>query len=443
VRFAVVSGFACSLSWWLRLQAEGHEVAVWIEPKECKTVGDGLVFKVGSFDGLKAWAKTGAYSGQQTIFVFDASGMGDKAQELIEAGYLVVGGGKFMDRLEKDRSFGFKIAEQAGANLPPYEEFESFEAALAFAHDMEDIPVYFKSDRYLDADATYGADNSAELIEYLEDVIRTYGGHGRCILQEKIEGVAISTARWWNGRDWVGPFEFTIEHKKFLNDDLGPSTGCCFNAVWFDPDEQTPLPLALGWPSLAEQFRQAKAPPGLYDMNALVTESGDAYFLEWTPRLGYDSEMTSARLLPELGAWLSAVALGKELPTPSSAIGYSVRLGMLPYPWEESRKDDRKTCIGSKVGGEVGDLWSGPFIGYQLRRGKENPLEMASAEGIVGLVYAQGEKLSSLGDEVLEAAKALHPKNLSRRTDGVKTIVEDAKKVKKAGFAVHKGLLVE
>jgi phosphoribosylamine--glycine ligase len=443
VRFAIISLYASSLSWWLRLQAEGHDVAVWVKPKECKGVGDGLVYKVGSFNGLKAWAKAGMYSGQQTIFIFDGSGSGEEAEDLISAGYPVVGGGKFMDRLEKDRSFGFEIAQKAGASLPPYEEFDSFTAALAFANTMDDLPVYFKSDRYLDSDATHGADNRAELVEYLEYIVRTYGGHGRCILQEKIKGVAISTARWWNGKDWVGPTEFTIEHKKFLNDDLGPSTGCCFNAVWFDVAGKSKLPEALGWPNLATQFRESKASPGLYDMNALVTPEGEAYFLEWTPRFGYDSEMTSARLFPNLGEWLCAVALGHAMPEPSSDLAWSVRLGVPPYPWEQSRIGDHKTCIGVPITGEVGDLWSGPFIGYMVGRGKENPLQIMGTEGIAGIVYAQGENLSSLNEEVLEAAKTVKPDFMSRRTDGDKVIGKDAKEIKKAGFAVHKGLLVD
>jgi hypothetical protein len=76
-------------------------------------------------------------------------------------------------------------------------------------------------------------------------------------------------------------------------------------------------------------------------------------------------------------------------------------------------------------------------------RGKENPLQIMGTEGIAGIVYAQGENLSSLNEEVLEAAKTVKPDFMSRRTDGDKVIGKDAKEIKKAGFAVHKGLLVD
>ena len=48
-------------------------------------------------------------------------------------GIATVGGGAFCDRLENDRSFGFKVAKDAGALLPPYEEFASFDQARARA----------------------------------------------------------------------------------------------------------------------------------------------------------------------------------------------------------------------------------------------------------------------------------------------------------------------
>jgi phosphoribosylamine-glycine ligase len=432
LKIAIASGFACALSWWARLQDEGHDVAVWIEPQSHKSVGEGLVPKMtrGEFDAFKG-----------DLVLFDSSGLGDLADAVRKRGLPVVGGGAFMDRLEKDRSFGQKIAEEAGCTLPPFEEFESFTAALERARELGDLAIFFKSDRYLDSDATHGADSGAEMVEYLEGLIDRYGGHGRCIIQQKIDGVPLSTARWWNGMDWVGPYEATYENKKFMNDDVGPSTGCSFNVVWFY-DGLPAVAKGIGWEQLTPAFRKHSAPPGLYDINVIVAEDGTVYFLEWTPRLGYDSEMTSALLLPDLGRHLAAVATGHDVPDPSDDMAYAVRLSIPPYPWEHGKKQDKGGCDGIVLRGHDG-LWDGGFVAYCVRESKKfkGALEVAGPEGIVGLAAAVGADLEDLHEDAIDVAKALRIPGLSYRTDGAKDIQDQAAKLAEAGFEVHPGML--
>ena len=67
------------------------------------------------------------------------------------------------------------------------------------------------------------------MMDYFESVAK----HApEFILQDFIEGSCVSTEGWFNGYDWMEPFNHTIEHKKMMNDELGPSTGCAFNVVW-------------------------------------------------------------------------------------------------------------------------------------------------------------------------------------------------------------------
>lgn len=439
MRIAIATEFAAGLSFWERLADEGNEVAVWVKPKEGKDAGNGIVEKAGTWDALLHWAKTGALSGMGALVLFDSSGMGDLAEEARRWGLPVLGGGKFMDRLEKDRAFGFEVAQQAGAKIPPHERFDSFAAALAYARKLpSQVSLFFKSDRYIDADATHGAESRDDLIEYLEHLIWRHGSAGRCILQEKIEGIPISTARWWNGTQWVGPYEGTIEHKKFLNDDVGPSTGCSFNAVWFY--ETTPrIAELLGWENLAWVFRRNAAPPGLYDINAVATPDGQVYFLEWTPRFGYDSEPTSFRLYPHLTKAMYDIVMGLGGPEPSKELGYSVRLSVPPYPWEKSKKTDLHNCIGTFVSGPT-SMWEDDFLGYSLKR-TERGLEVAVSDGIVGLAYSQGDSLERAHKAALASAKRIRVPALQYRTDGGAVIAKDAKRLVAAGFALPSSLL--
>jgi hypothetical protein len=210
--------------------------------------------------------------------------------------------------------------------------------------------------------------------------------------------------------------------------------------VWFYQEENPRIAQELHWEELTQAFRKYGAAPGLYDVNAVVTADGEVYFLEWTPRFGYDSEPTSFRMYEDAGELLRAVALGGQFPEPSREIGYAIRLSVPPYPWEHSKKIDTKSCMGTYVSGEVGDLWSGDFIAYQLCQ-KEYGYEVASPEGIVGLSYTQGHRLGQLNEAAIEGAKAIRAPGLQYRTDGAKTIAKDAKALQEAGFEIHSGLL--
>lgn len=440
MRVAVASAFGCGLPWWRRLHDEGHDVRVWIEPRSHKTVGDGLIRKAGTYEEALSWAKEGSLGGEPTLILFDSSGLGHRADEARKWGLHVVGGGAFCDRLEKDRAFGQRIAQGAGARVPPYQEFGSIADCLTHVKGIGDTATFFKTDRYIDSDATHGADSGEAMAEYLAGLIRTSGGHGKCILQEKIDGVPLSTARWWNGSVFVGPYEATYENKKLMNDNVGPATGCSFNAVWFYAEEQPQIAALLGWESLETAFRKHSAPPGLYDINAIVDDEGEAWYLEWTPRLGYDSEMTSQRLIPDLGAHLYAVATGREPAPLYDDLAYAVRLAIPPYPWEYGEKNEKGTADGRPIYGADG-LWDKHFIGYAVRDEEQGELVAAGPEGLIGLSLANGDALGALHEEAIDYAKSLRVPGLMYRTDGARDTAEAAEKLLGAGIEIHEGLL--
>lgn len=442
MKVAIASSFACGLSFWMRLQSEGTGVCVWINDDEQKQVGDGLVPKVSTWAKLFAWAKENALRNELTIVLFDSSGMGEQADEARKWGLHVVGGGKFCDKLEKDRSFGFEIAKAAGATLPEYVDFKSFAAARTWAEGLpEEQAVYWKSDRFLESDATKGVTGGSKLREYLDSVIRRFGPRGECMVQEKIEGVPLSTARWWNGKAFVGPYELTLEHKKCWNEDIGPATGCAFNAVWFEDDEPNSAE-KLGFSKLSQTFVKEAAPPGIYDMNALVGEDGDAYFLEWTPRFGYDSEPTSLCLWASVSHLLYALATGTELPDWSSSVAYSLRLTIPPYPWEHGKREYKHGSLGVELRGiDPTDFVGGNFLPYEIGLDGESGLHVASPEGIVGLAIHVGDTLSALNADALETAKSLDIAGLQYRTDGDKAISKDAEAMLKSGFYCPPGLM--
>jgi phosphoribosylamine--glycine ligase len=438
MRFAIVDPFGCGLSFAARLRDEGHDVKLYIDKGKGRErsdthahIGEGIVDVEPDFELLAEWAGETIDS----IALFTGSGLGDKAEALRERGLIVVGGGTFCDRLENDRLFGFEIAEEAGSALPPYEEFSSLADVKKRAKTL-DREIFFKTNRFIGADASRGCDTGDELVRYIDE-LRDQGVPDLTagILQDKIDGVALSIARWWNGRAWVGPYELTIELKGYGNDDFGPSTGCSLNALWF-ADESGAAEI---FDALGVRFREENAPPGIYDINFIVDDDGKYWFLEHTPRFGYDAEPISTRLIDDLGSWLRFVGMGIDGAVFSRDLAYAVRLSVQPYPWEHAHWADKKTCVGVRVNGTDG-LWAENFVAYQVRQ-VPHGLEVASPEGIIGLSAAVGDRLSSLHDEAIEFADQLDCSGIFCRTDGAVKLKEIAERLKKAGVVIHEGML--
>jgi phosphoribosylamine---glycine ligase len=444
MRIAIASAFAYGVCFWRRLVDEGHEVMVWIgDPKtkrmntEARTVGCGIVPRTDSWYALLAWAAAGVRARTPTLMFFDSSGLGERADEARKAGLHVIGGAKICDRLEKDRAFGAVIAQRAGCDLPPNQNFTTIDETLKAARTL-DRPVYFKCDADLGCDTTHSADTPEELIEYLESFKREHGNNRANRLEEKIDGIAISTARWWNGRAFIGPYEGTFERKKLMSGEIGPATGCAFNAVWMYSADEPQMAEKLSFDALTESFLKYECPPGIYDINSVVSD-GEAYFLEFSPRIGYDADaLALCTLYDDLGAWLWHVATGQGDGggIVMDEIAYSVRLGVPPYPFEHVKRDDEGAPTQLPIRGDTGSLWKPPFLAYELKYAEENGLCCATSDGVVGMSAAVGNSVEKLHHDTLQfAKKRLRVPGLMYRHDGGECIVEDALRAEEEGIS--------
>lgn len=443
MRVAVASAFGHGLSWVKRLQDEGHDVLYWIGSEkggpfiQARKVGTGIVPRVDGWVKLLRWAKEGVQARIPTLMLFDSSWLGAYADEARKWGIYTVCGGSVCDRLERERMFGKRVAEEAGMLIPPYQSFANLDATMAFAKSGQmKTAVYFKTDSYIADDCTQKCEDAEELVEYLESLKdQDLGTHFKNTLEEKIDGVAVSTERWWNGKSFVGPYFGLIERKKFMADEVGPSTACAFNAVWTYPD--TPMTAeALNWDALSHVFLKHEVPPGLFDVNAILTD-GEAYFLEWCGRLGYDSEPTGQMLYNDLGAWLWHVATGQGDGGGfvEGKIAMSLHLSVPPYPCEALEREQKESPVGIHINGkDLGDLWSGPFIAYEVLS-EDGKLMVGGPGGSVGLSAAVGDSLEELAEQTYEfAKKGIRVPGLQFRNDAGEAIKEDAEKAYAEGF---------
>jgi len=432
MKFGILSKEVGSTGWWVRLKEEGHEVKVARTDEHYDYVGDGLYDTLETVDALVDF--------RPDVIIVDSSGKGREADILRRHGFLVIGGCDFADTLEGKREISQGIAEECGIMVPMTESFSTIEATMDWVKHSGDKTWVFKSDKYLEASATYVSSSPKELLQYLGYIKKRFGNDIQNIVQEKIEGVALSTAAWWNGTTFLKPFLGTIEHKKFMDNDVGPATGCSLNLVWAYQGDPL-IAEHLQFDKLAEVFRRAGATPGVYDINAVISKHDRLpYFLEFTPRFGYDSEPTSLRgLRMPLGEFFARLANGTlaEVPLPTDEAWMAVRVSVPPYPTEVV-KDEKHSAVGTPILG-IDGLYAGHFFAYGVRKG-EDQYEVASPFGELGIVATTGTDVQVMGDNILKFIHKMQVPNLQYRSDAVAVISKDLTKLKKLGYYTNRSI---
>ena len=305
----------------LQIKREGNEVGLYIKDKIYKTVFDGLVQKVNNPDD---------FIDKNTVIIFDISGNGDVADHYKKKGNLVYGGGSFQDKLEHDRAFGFNAMERSGIQIPRYKEFVDFGSGILYAQSHKQRLV-FKPSGTMPCKLTYVSKDTEELIAFMKFVERYFSKDiDSFILQDFIEGVVVSSECFSSPNGFLCP-NHTVEVKKSMNGDLGPSTGCAGNVTW--PCENSKI-ISAGV-NKVEQFCIDNGLVGQIDLNAVVNDSG-VYGLEWTPRFGYDATPTLLYILNgEFGSFFYAIATGQTDDIKfENEFAASVRVSIPPYPAE-------------------------------------------------------------------------------------------------------------
>jgi phosphoribosylamine--glycine ligase len=338
------SGEGCQIL--KRISLEGNDCTCYIQDEAFETCFDGLLTKVKVPKPDK-----------DTIVLFDMSGNGESADSWRNQGIKVYGASVFADKLEHDRAFGFETMQQAGIKIPEYEEFTDFSHGKQYVRSANKRLV-FKPSGSLPTKLTYvpGKDRpEEELLAYMNFVEKQYKKYIKSfILQEFIEGVVVSSEAFCDGEKFLYPLNHTVEVKKSMNDDLGPSTGCSGNITWAtDYNRITEEGI-----SLAEAVCVSNQYVGQLDLNCVVNDTG-VYGLEWTPRFGYDATPTLISLLNmDLAEFFSGIVLQqiKEINISGYYAG-GVRVTIPPYPAEA--KDDHDLDALAKASSGV------PILNYE------------------------------------------------------------------------------
>jgi len=328
LRFLFVSydALITDIAW--QVVKEGHEVRYSIDSEADRAIGDGFVPKTDDWRADVDWAD---------VIVFDdVLGHGTIAEELRREGRAVVGGTAYTDRLEDDRGFGQNELRSLGIPIIPFEEFTSFDDAIAYVKANPARYVIKPSGEAQNIKRLLFVgeeDDGQDVVHVLESYRRVYADRVRNFqLQRRRTGVEIAVGAFFNGREFVYPVNVNFEHKKLFPGELGPSTGEMGTAMyWSPPNRIFNQTLRKIEPRLSEEGYV-----GYIDLNCIVNGNG-IYPLEFTARFGYPTiSIQQEGLNTPTGELLAALARGESIEMKArSGFQVGVRIVVPPFPYHD------------------------------------------------------------------------------------------------------------
>lgn len=278
--FADLEGDLFPAVW--RVAQEGHAIRYWLKDADpaVQKIGLGMVPKAESVDDLVAWRPDVLVSYQVPAATLAAR----------RAGVPAWGATPESVALESDRIAASRIAKRHGVGVvPTTERVGSLRAARAFVQDHPDQRWVVKAEGGPKAETstTHVSDSLAHMLDLLD--YEAGRGNTTFVLQERIDGVEVSTEGWFDYRHgWLTPINSTLERKHMMTGDVGPMCGCAGSIVWTWP-EASPRLFNETLKGLTPWLMEAQY-VGPIDVNAIVDHVGRRpHFLEFTPRLGWSA----------------------------------------------------------------------------------------------------------------------------------------------------------
>lgn len=416
LRFITKYGDGLGLAF--RCANEGEDVTFWMEDTKAKGSYTGILKEVKSPDaGLS----------KNDCVIFDMTSMGNLYEKMAKK-YPCYGGGVLQDKMEKDREFGIALAEKSGIKIPEHHEFKSFEDARKFLSTNKKLWVFKPMGD--DNGFTYAdSEDNEDLLEMLDYFEKRWHGNVDFILQEKIDGYEISTELWFlNGDPIMETLNSTWETKRFLTGDLGCQTGCSSSVCKFWKGKE-PL---IYKETIGKMLKALKIEKynGALDINAMVTDKKEVYFLEFTPRMGYSAIYAFFEGIGAgAGDFLKNLCAGKvpKINPTSDYVG-AVRVSIPTYPNEPKKND---LIEGLPVGGidSFEHIWP-----LDVKLEDDKLLTSGKYFGIICEVTGKNKTLKGLEKDIYEIVYKLKIPHIQFRTDAISIVEDEINKLKQLGY---------
>jgi phosphoribosylamine--glycine ligase len=408
----------------LKLAQEGNKVSFYI-PKLTPNLKN-------LFKGFKNPSLiTDFKSTQDTVDIalFTTVHNGELAERFKNNNIFVIGGGVIHDKLELNRAFGNKFVKFTEVNSPNTQEFETIEEGLKYLKANKDNGHAVKANGNSSTTLSLVSDN----LDYISSVLRvnkkTFEEEG-FIIQDKVEGIEISSEALFNGEKFVdGFYNHTIEKKRIGAGDVGVNGGCSGNIVW-EGDKNSKLMKAI-FGKLSNPLKELGY-CGVIDMNCIVNEK-TVYFLEFSTRLGWDAFQALAGMLNiTLTELFWNTATKKNVPIVlKKGYNIAVRLTLPPYPiYNEEIASKLKGIYALNINkGADKHVWLSDVMK------EDGKTVLAGIDGNIGCVTAGGSTIDMAAERVYRTiSNIVNTPDINYRIDIADGVQEKIETLKKWGW---------
>jgi len=360
----------------------------------------------------------------ETIFVFETALQDKLAGELQKQGYLVLGCAENMSKFEIKRFQTIELVRKLSIPVPKTIYIHSPQALSLIIEHFKNQKCVIKEEASRMTENTIICETGEEAYEVAREKtsegILTYP----FIVQQFIEGVEISTEAWFSHGRFVPPLNSTFEDKKFLAGDLGCNTGCMSSVVFNWKDTFTCRPYRQIFQHFIPVMRNFDY-TGPVDFNCIVSKTDrKAYFLEITPRFGYNAIFAWKHLLKNeslLNVFFRLLSGNlQELPVYYDKFSFALRLTTFPYPGHVMQLDEKNNLKNVVEGLPViypEQLLKNNLYLLDVRKTKKGEIEMAGYDGILGELVEIGDTIEEAISKVMAYTKLIKVVNLQYRID--------------------------
>lgn len=284
-----------------RLSEQGESIKMWIQEPHQKMSGKGNFERVTSWRPHLSWAD---------LVICDDAGMGSYEDTLKKLGKVVFSCNKLADMFQEDDEKKLQLFDKVGINHP---------LTFKWSHgiDIEWSESGFRLNRF--------PFRNEDIFQW---AISNLKPGDDITVQEIVEGIEVTTEGWFNGRDWIKPFNHSFKDKYQANEDLGVDMGCMGNVVITSKGENK---LAQETIMKLKPFLTNIGYRGPVSIDAVVNEEG-VYAIEAKAGLGYDAIEALLEGLQEPAIDLffeTAIGVKKEMSVGSDQM-ISVRMYVTP-----------------------------------------------------------------------------------------------------------------
>ena len=401
MRVLILSKEADGTSICYKLAKEGHHVDLWIADARFKDALRGFVNRPLSWRPLVASAD---------LIICDMVGFSQYASLFQRLGKPVLCCNATADTLELDRSHAMEVFTKLGINTPVTYTYKNTDEAKKLPW-TNDAGYVIKISGNADVGKTYLCPTD-ELYQW---ALSTVPSGVDIVIQElipKTDSVEVSTEGWFNGIDWIHPFNHTFEEKQYLSGGIGKMTGCSGNIV-----------LPIEKPNRLVEETVMKFKPilskagyrGPIDVNCIVTKD-KLYALELTCRFGFDAfEALMTGMVEPVGAFLFDTATGiKKSMDIRTDFLISVRITRDPYPYC-SPSDITESDKGMPICGLNDTDMKFTYLADVYKDGDQ--LKYAASDGVILKATAFGRSVKEAQHRVYKICKNVQAIDIAYRND--------------------------